>query len=370
MTRSSTIGVDASSVSSRGRGDASSASSSGGAFVSPAATSTPDSATSPALSAAGDPDAPIKVGIGQIAPVFLDRAATLARVVELIREASANGCRLVTFGEALVPGYPMWLGRTGGAAWDDPRQKAIHARYIREAVTIEDGHLEPVQAACRETGVWVVLGVIERPRDRGQSLYCSCVTIDGAGQVASVHRKLMPTYEERLVWGVGDGAGLVVHGLDSFTLGSLNCWENWMPLPRASLQAQGETLHVAIWPGCVHNTADITRFIAREGRSYVISASSLLRATDLPSDVPHRDAIVRDAGELIHNGGSAIAGPDGEWVVEPVAEQEGLITAVIDPVRVREERQNFDPSGHYARPEILQLRVTRERHQAVVFEDR
>lgn len=143
-----------------------------------------------------------------------------------------------------------------------------------------------------------------------------------------------------------------------------------MPLPRASLQAQGETLHVAIWPGCVHNTADITRYMAREGRSYVISASALLRESDVPADLPHRDAMVPEPGELIHNGGSAIAGPDGEWVVEPVEGREGLIVAVLDPVRVREERQNFDPSGHYARPEILQLRVTRERHRAVTFDDR
>jgi nitrilase len=272
----------------------------------------------------------------------------------------------------MIPGYPVWLDRTGGARFDDPVQKDFHARYLREAVCIEDGDLEPVRQAAREAGTHVVLGIAERPRARGgHTIYCSCVTLDGRGGIVSVHRKLVPTYEERLAWGVGDGHGLVVHRLGGFTLGSLNCWENWMPLPRAALHAQGEDLHVAIWPGRVHNTQDITRFIAREGRSYVVSASALLRAGDIGADVPHRDQLMAGlaADATLHEGGSCIAGPDGDWVVPPVADAEGLVVAEIDPARVRAERQNFDPSGHYARPEILQLTVDRRRHVAARFED-
>lgn len=317
-----------------------------------------------------DPDRGMTVAAAQIAPVFLDREATLERVVARVREAGERGVRVVAFGEALVPGYPIWLERTGGAVFDSPVQKDLHARYLREGVSIERGDLSSVQAAAAETGTWVVLGCMERPASRaGHTLYASAVTIAGDGRIASVHRKLMPTYDERLCWAPGDGHGLVVHDVEAFRLGSLNCWENWIPLARAALHAQGETLHCAIWPGSVHNTEGITRFAAREGRSYVVSASSILRPEDLPDDVPHRGAILEGIapGTFIQNGGSAIAGPDGSWIVEPRADFEGLLTAEIDPVAVRRERQNFDHSGHYGRPEILGLTVDRTRRSAARF---
>jgi nitrilase len=312
----------------------------------------------------------ITVALAQIAPVLLDRAATLAKVVERVDEAAGRGCGLVAFGEALVPGYPVWLGRTDGARFDAADQKTIHARYVEEAVAPEAGDLGAVQEAARRGRITVVLGCIERAVDRGgHSLYCSRIVIDDEGAIASVHRKLMPTYEERLAWSIGDGAGLVVHPVGPFTMGALNCWENWMPLPRASLYAQGENLHVAIWPGSVHNTEDITRFIARESRSYVLSVSGVLRAADVPADVPSRDRIAPDPDEIIHNGGSAIAGPDGAWIVAPIGAEETLVVAEIDHRRVLEERQNFDPSGHYARPDVVRLEVDRRRQRPVSWVD-
>ena len=252
-----------------------------------------------------------------------------------------------------------------GARFDDGDQKRLFARYAAESVDVDAGQLDPVREAAAAGGVAVVLGIIERPAERGgHSLYCSRVMIGGDGELLSVHRKLMPTYEERLVWGPGDGAGLVTHPVGGFTVGGLNCWENWMPLARAALHAQGEDLHVMLWPGSCGLTEDITRFAAREGRSYVISAGALLREEDVPADVPLRDEIVR-AGELVYDGGSCIAGPDGRWIVEPTAGDEGLITAELDPARVLEERQNFDPSGHYARPDVLGLELDRRRLRAL-----
>jgi nitrilase len=255
----------------------------------------------------------LTVALAQIAPVFLQRSATLDKVVASIVEAAARGAGVVAFGETLVPGYPVWLERSDGARFESPVQKALHARYLEQAVDVEAGDLAPVCAAARQHSVCVVLGIVERPRDRGgKTLYCSRVVIDGRGEVLSVHRKLMPTYEERLAWGIGDGAGLVVHPVGGFVLGALNCWENWMPLPRAALYAQGEDLHVALWPGGERNTRPITRFLAREGRSYCLSVSCLLRGADVPRDTPHRERFVVDDEEWLCDGGSCVAGPDGE----------------------------------------------------------
>ena len=310
------------------------------------------------------------VAAAQIAPVWLDRARTTDRIVAAMHEAGRAGAQLVTFGEALLPGYPFWLERTDGARFESPLQKEFHAHYLDQAVQIEAGHLAPITEAARSLSLATVLGIIERPVDRGgHSVYASLVYIGRDGVVGSVHRKLMPTYEERLAWSPGDGHGLRTHALGAFTVGGLNCWENWMPLPRAALYAQGEDLHVAIWPGGLHNTHDLSRFLAKEGRSYVISVSGLMRRSDIPVDVPQRELLLANLPEVMANGGSCIAAPDGSWVVEPVVGEERLIVATLEHRRVREERQNFDPAGHYARPDITRLVVNRERQRTVEFED-
>lgn len=311
----------------------------------------------------------LTVGIAQIAPAWLDRAATIAKVASWVDKASDAGCQLVAFGEALVPGYPFWIERTNGALFNSPVQKQLYARYVAEAVTIERGHLDLVCESAVASQITVVLGCIERPDDRGESLYASLVVINARGQIASVHRKLMPTYDERLAWAAGDGNGLRVHSLGAFTLGALNCWENWMPLARAAMYGQGEDLHVAIWPGGSSLTRDITRFIAREGRSFVISAGGLMRKSDIPDTVPYHAEITAASGEFLADGGSCICGPDGNWIVEPVSGEETLITATLDHARVREERQNFDPAGHYARPDVFELRVSRKRQTTVLLEE-
>ncbi|MCG8349748.1 MAG: carbon-nitrogen hydrolase family protein [Chloroflexales bacterium] len=308
----------------------------------------------------------LTVGLAQIAPVWLDRERTLGKVVAVIDQAAAQGCRLVAFGEAFVPGYPFWIEHTDGARFNAPLQKAIYAHYMQQAVQIEAGHLAAVCAAAARHRIAIYLGCIERPADRGgHSLYCALVYIDVEGRIASVHRKLMPTYEERLTWAPGDGHGLRVHRLDTFTVGGLNCWENWMPLPRAALYAQGEDLHVAVWPGGLHNTGQITRFIAQEARSYVMSVSGLMRRDDIPLEIPHRDVILANCPSVLANGGSCLAGPDGAWVIEPLTEREELLVAMIDHRRVREERHNFDPAGHYARPDVTRLVLDRRRQSTL-----
>jgi len=308
----------------------------------------------------------LKIAMAQIAPVWLNKAATLQKIEQAIEDASKEGAELIVFGEALLPGYPFWLALTGGAEWNTDINKKIHAHYVNNSVCIEKGELDTISELAKTHKIAIYLGIMERPEDRGShSIYASLVYINENGEIKSVHRKLQPTYDERLTWAPGDGNGLQVHPLKAFTVGGLNCWENWMPLPRTALYGLGENLHIAVWPGSDHNTKDITRFIARESRSFVVSVSSLMSKSDFTEDTPFYEEIIKNAPETLANGGSCIAGPDGEWLVEPVLHKDGLIYHTIDFNRVLEERQNFDPVGHYSRPDVTKLTVNRERQTTV-----
>jgi nitrilase len=312
----------------------------------------------------------LKVALAQISPIWLDKKQTIEKIKNTIENASKEKAELIVFGEALLPGYPFWIGLTNGATWNSSIQKEIHAHYVQNSITIEKGELDTICNLAKEYKMAIYLGIIERAQNRGgHSIYASLIYINQEGVIKSVHRKLQPTYDERLTWAPGDGHGLQVHPLKNFTIGGLNCWENWMPLPRAALYGQGEDLHVAVWPGSDHNTKDITRFIARESRSFVISVSSLMKKSNFPSETPHVDEIIKNAPEILVNGGSCIAGPDGEWILEPVINKEGIFYETLDFSRVLEERQNFDVVGHYSRPDITKLNINRERQSTVSFDD-
>ena len=312
----------------------------------------------------------LKVALAQISPVWLDKSKTLEKIKQQILDASQENCELIVFGEALLPGYPFWVANTNGAAFNSTMQKEIHSHYVQNSIQVEKGDLDEVCNLAKQHNIAIYLGLMERAADRGgHSIYCSLAYINQEGSIESMHRKLMPTYEERLTWASGDGNGLKVHPLKDFTVGGLNCWENWMPLPRAALYGMGENLHIAVWPGSEVNTKDITRFIARESRSYVISVSSLMRKEDIPSTVPHLEEILNNTPDEIANGGSCIASPDGEWLIPPVLHKEGLIIATLDFNKVLEERQNFDAVGHYSRPDVTQLTVNRERQSTIKIQD-
>lgn len=192
----------------------------------------------------------LKVALAQISPVWLKKQATLEKIETQIEEAAQNKAELVVFGEGVLPGYPFWLALTNGTHWDTTVNKELHAFYVRNAVSIENGDLDTVCALAKKHNLAVYLGIIERPLDRGgHSIYASLVYVNEKGNIQSVHRKLQPTYDERLTWAPGDGHGLRVHPLKDFTVGGLNCWENWMPLPRAALYGQGENVHIAVCQG-------------------------------------------------------------------------------------------------------------------------
>lgn len=312
----------------------------------------------------------LKIGLAQFAPVWMNREKTLEKALSFAEDAARQDCELVVLGgEAGVGGYPYWLELTDGARFDSPLQKEIFAEYSNQAVQIERGDLQSLCRLAREKTIAIYIGVVEKPPERGESLYAALVFIDRTGEIRSVQRKLVPTYEERLVWGSGDGNGLRVHHLHSFTVGGLNCWENWNPLARAALYGQGEDFHVCVFPGGIHNTRDITRFIAKESRSFVASVCCVMKKEDFPAATVHRDKIVENAPAVLSTGGTCLAAPDGAWLIEPLEAEEKLLTAEIDHRRVREERQNFDPAGHYSRADVLRLTLNRERQSILKIED-
>ncbi|MFC6884884.1 MULTISPECIES: carbon-nitrogen hydrolase family protein [Actinomadura] len=306
----------------------------------------------------------MRIAAAQARCPWLDPAAGTAAVLDFLSRAAADGVEVLAFPETFLSGYPFWLKHTGGARFDDPDQKRAYAAYLNAAVELGGPELTAITTAVRDLKVFTYLGITERVRG---TVYCTLLAICPAAGIVGVHRKLMPTHEERLVWGTGDGHGLRTHRVGGLTVGGLICWENWMPSARQALYGQGEELHISVWPGSCRNTTDITRFIAMEGRVYSLAAGALFSYADVPTDFPFHDQLADRVSSC--DGGSAIAGPDGAWIVPPVSGEERLVTADIDLAVLRGERQNFDPTGHYARPDVFRLEVDRRRHNPTEFRD-
>jgi len=312
----------------------------------------------------------MRIAAAQGHPAWLDAGATTKKIIAFLEEASAESIELLAFPETFLGGYPFWVEKTDGARFNHELQKAAYGYYLDAAVEIHGREVVEITEAVRDLGVFTYLGVAERgdATARG-SVFCTLLAIDPGRGLVSRHRKLVPTYEERLVWAHGDGHGLRVHDVGTGKVGGLNCWENWMPQARHALYASGEDVHVSVWPGSSRLTRDITRFIALEGRVYSLAASALLSLDDVPTGFPFRELLEEQGHDSYYDGGSAVAAPDGTWVVEPVEDREGLIVADIDLAHVRQERQNFDPSGHYSRPDVFDVRIDRRRRAAALFID-
>lgn len=301
------------------------------------------------------------VAVAQVAPAFLDLAASLRRAEEAVAEAARSGARLVAFAETWLPGYPSWADV--GIPWEGAAAKAAFARLHRNAVEVPGPATDALCRAARRHRVHVVIGVTERDArfSRG-TLYNSLLFISDSGEILGVHRKLVPTHSERVIWGPGDGSTLHVFDTPLGRLGGLICWEHWMPLTRFAMHAKGEQVHVAAWPDLpeIHHVA--SRAYAFEGRCYVLCAGMYLPLEAVPHDLEVREALERVAAEnpdpaLVLWGGSGVLGPDSEWVAGPVAGREEILLAELDLGRIAAEQQALDTAGHYHRPDVFSLTV-------------
>jgi nitrilase len=312
---------------------------------------------------------PLTVALAQLAGPWLDARARFGRLAAAAELAREQGAGVVAYPETYLSGYPFWLSRTGGAAFDDPDQKACYAYYLDSAVEMGGSVHRDLEVLAADVGITLLVGLTERGVGAGRgSTWCTLLTVDPKAGTVGHHRKLVPTYDERLVWSHGDGAGLRVHEVEGSRVGSLNCWENWMPQARSALYGQGEEVHVGAWPGSSRLTSDITRFVAAEGRVFSAAVSGLLGPEDVPADFPLATAL-EAAGDTGFDGGTAVAAPDGTWLVPPQSGREGLVVAELDPGLVDAARLTFDPTGHYARPDVFHDTVDRRRRAHTTFLD-
>ncbi|MDQ6920566.1 MAG: carbon-nitrogen hydrolase family protein [Candidatus Dormibacteraeota bacterium] len=300
----------------------------------------------------------VQIAIVQQPPILLKRDQTLARGVALIAEAAEHGARLVSFPETWVPGYPEWLWRLRPGE-DYELTGEIHSRLLENAVDLERGQLEPVQEAARKHGVVVAIGINERDGafSRG-TLYNTVVLIGADGAVLNRHRKLMPTNPERMVWGLGDGSGLRVVETPAGRLGSLICWENYMPLARFSLYAQGPDIYLAPTWDAGSGWVSTMRHIALEGRCWVLGNGTAMQGRDVPEDFPGRAALFPDEEDWFNPGDSVVVAPDGRVVAGPLRNQHGILYAECDLDAAAAARRTLDVAGHYGRPDVFRLEVS------------
>ncbi len=301
----------------------------------------------------------VRVAIVQ-AEVAPDLASGLEKTRTLVRQAASEGAHLVALPETWIPGYPSWLDKCRDVAlWNHPPVKAAYERMAANSVVVNGPSGAALGAIAKDAGVALVVGVVERVEagpGRG-TLYNTLLTYTPDGALANHHRKLMPTYTERMVWGAGDAAGLRAVETPSGRVGGLVCWEHWMPLARQAMHDSGEDIHVAAWPSVDEMHQLASRHYAFEGRCYVLAAGSLLRTSSLPRDLEvHPDRRT----EWALRGGSMIAAPDGSVIAGPVFEREAIVVAELDPGRVRQESMTLDVTGHYSRPDCFEFRPIRQ----------
>lgn len=307
----------------------------------------------------------LRVAVVQ-AEVAPDLHTGIARTADLTNAASADGATLVVFPETWLPGYPAWLDVCRDVAlWDHAAVKDVYARMAAESVVVDGQSGAALADIALTSGITLVVGVSERVDGRAGrgTLYNSILTYGPGGDLINHHRKLVPTYTERLVWGNGDADGLravLIAGTEA-RVGGLVCWEHWMPLARQAMHESGENVHVAAWPTVKEMNQVASRQYAFEGRCFVLAVGSLMRASALPAGLEAHPDLVSSPDQWLLRGGSAIIGPDGEYMVPPTYDEPCTLMAELDLSRCRAESMTLDVTGHYHRPDLFEFSVNRQR---------
>ena len=304
----------------------------------------------------------VRVAIVQKPPVYLDLEASLKLVAQYTKEAAEQGAEVVVVGETWLPGYPAWIDQCGEVAlWGNDATKKVFARLRQNSLVIPSADSERIAAVARDSNVTLVIGAHERV-DSGPgngTLYNVLLTFTPNGNLAGHHRKLVPTYTERLVWGPGDGSSLEAVDTPSGRIGGLICWEHWMPLARQAMHESGEQIHVAVWPTAHEMHQLASRHYALEARCFVLAAGSIMRGSDLPPEFARPEGVSDDT--LLLRGGSAIIAPNGTYLAGPVFDEEAIVIADLDLSQIDEEKMTLDVSGHYHRPDLFEFSVRRGR---------
>ncbi len=296
-------------------------------------------------------DEAVKVACVQAQSVAFDRAATIDKLDGIAGEVARNGARLALFPEAFIPVYPSSRWARYLAGWADGTK--AWARLAQESITVPGPDSDRLGAIAKAHSLWLAVGANELERG---TIYNSLLVYSPQGELALHHRKLMPTNHERLVWGLGDGDGLETVKSELGAIGGLICWENLMPLARFALYEDGVEIYLAPTADDSEAWHDSIRHIARESRAFVLSCCVFQTASSYPEDIR-----IAEGDEIMGRGGSAILAPDGSYLAGPLWDEEGVLYADLDPFRLYQARQRFDPAGHYHRPDVFRFGLTTSR---------
>lgn len=304
------------------------------------------------------------IGIVQHAPAYLDKEKCLEKAEMLIHEAAKKGANVIVFGETWFTGYPAWLDYCEDyAQWDFKPTKQAFAKLHANSLEVTGKEVSQIGEWAKNLGVVIVMGANEVVGSGPGSgtIYNSLFTWNEKGELANHHRKLMPTYTEKLLYGQGDGAGLKSADTAFGKVGGLICWEHWMPLTRQAMHDSGEHIHIAVWPKAHEMLQLATRSYAFEGRCFAVAAGQIMRVKDIPDTLELPLALQDKPEHMLLNGGSSIVGPDGQYILEPQWDKEGIFTAEVSLEKCIEERMTLDVTGHYQRNDVFDLSVNKDR---------
>ncbi len=306
-----------------------------------------------------------KLALVQKAPVFLDSKKSAEKAEAYIGESADQEADIIVFGEGWLSGYPAWIDNAVHmGCWDQKEIKDVWATMFADAIQIPGDEIQRIQDAAKQHKKYVVLGAneaIKKGKGNG-TLYNTLLIIDPTGEIVIHHRKLMPTFNEKLIHGYGDAFGLKTISTPYGNIGGLICWEHWMPLTRQAMHDEGEDIHFGLWPAVKSSHKLASRHYAFEGRCYVVAMGQLLLKSSIPDYLELKDEIVDNSSPYLLDGGSCVIDPNGNFIMEPQYGIEEILYVDLPPLKdLYTERMNLATSGHYQRPDVFSFRVDKRR---------